>query len=83
MAEGLPQSDWALAEVALVGNGELPQPKSAPLADFREGLVMDMPVCGVAIAGSAVLQAFEPHKFDELPAKEVFVGGAEDCMTAL
>ena len=63
--------------------GELPQPKSAPVLDFTDGLATDRPVCGVATAGSLLLHSFDPQGSDESALKDVLVAGAEDCMTAL
>ena len=82
---GLLQSTCgALGVVLLVTEmGELPQPKSAPVEDLMEGLLTERPVCGVATAGPSLLHSFEPHGSEEMLLKDVFVGGADDWMTAL
>ena len=84
VADGLLQSDCgACGVVLLVGSGELPQPKSAPVTDLTLGLVMERPVWGVATAGSWLLHSLEPHGSVERLLKDVLVAGAEDCITAL
>ena len=66
-----------------VGSGELPQPKSAPVADLSVGLATDRPVAGVAIAGSLVFHSLEAHGSLPKVLKVVFVGGADVCNNAL
>ena len=63
--------------------GELPQPKSAPVADFREGLVIEKPVMGVATAGSLVFHSLDAQISVVTDLNVVLVGGAEDCIKAL
>ena len=78
------QSDWAAVAVAFeVGKGVFPQPKSAPVADLMPGLAIDMPVIGVATAGSLVFHSFDAQGSEPIPLKVVFVGGADDCISAL
>ena len=78
------QSTWAFVLAALgFGSGELPQPKSAPVADFREGLVIEKPDTGVAMAGSFVFHSLDAHGSAARDLNVVLVGGAEDCIKAL
>lgn len=65
------------------GGGELPHPKSAPVADFREGLVIEKPVTGVATAGSLVFHSLGAHGSAARDLNVVLLGGAEDCIKAL
>ena len=57
----LPQSFCAVLVALPEGSGELPHPKSVPVADCITGVAVEKPVCGVATAGSLVFQAFDAH----------------------
>ena len=93
-AVDLLQSGWTVLDFAQfggalllvvldVGSGELPQPKSAPVADLSVGLATDRPVTGVATAGSLVFHSLEAHGSLLNVLKVVFVGGADVCINAL
>lgn len=65
-----------------LGAGELPQPKSPPVADDTEGdLTLDC-VCGVGAVGSGVAHALlDAHGSTVGMENVLLVGGAEDCTT--
>ena len=85
VAAGLLQSTCGALGVVLfvVDMGELPQPKPALVEDLMEGLLTERPVWGVATAGPSLFHSFEPQGSEEMLLKDVFVGGADDWITAL